>query len=124
MNAEVARLLVAELVAAFPYPTPPASTIALYEGELTRLKNEDAARAAVAAVVRGARRFPPLAEVLEAYRREVRARAPTEADWRALAEEAREPIPQETVDWLAARGIDVAGLLRFVEPKERRERAA
>jgi hypothetical protein len=64
-----AAALVARLAAAFPTPTIPEATLALYGEELAKLRDEEAAGEAVQGLILSASAWPPLAEILAAYRR-------------------------------------------------------
>jgi hypothetical protein len=86
-----AETLVAALSAAFPWPRPPESTLALYKNELRGLVDVEAASEAVRAVVRSSPKWPPWAAVLEAYQVVVRRKQAEAARERGLPEDEVEP---------------------------------
>lgn len=73
MTEAQATALVARLVAGFPSAHIPAETVQVYVEELLPL-NAEAGLEAVKIATRGARWFPTIAEVLEAYWQAVESR--------------------------------------------------
>jgi hypothetical protein len=120
MRLDHAAELVEALFAAFPFPTPPRDTFELYHREFERLQDQRAAADAVDELVRSARRLPPVVDVIELYRAKRRLQTPALPAWQEVADASWEPIPDEALEWLAARGVDVSGLVRVIE--ERRTR--
>jgi len=105
-----ARLLVTRLVAAFPFPQPPRSTLALYVERFERLADEGAASRAVDGLIDTADRFPTIAAVLNAYRAELRAAQARNAAVRGLEEPPADPEnarrARELLDRIRLRGMD------------------
>jgi hypothetical protein len=122
VNALAARLLVDALSAAFPTPAMSEATYDLYVQELGRLDDEHTAQEAITALVRSVRWLPTIAEVREAYAAKARALGWQRAQALGLptTEAVRDPVPDEVVAWMRARGIDVGGLLRDVTDGTRR----
>jgi hypothetical protein len=91
VNEAGARLLLAELLAAFPYPQPPKGTALLWEAELGKLADEDAARDAVDALVSTCERWPTVRRLRDEYCAAVRRRAIANAETHGLPEPPPDP---------------------------------
>jgi hypothetical protein len=105
VNESDTRMLLAKLVAAFPFPTPPEGTAALWTEELAKLPNVEAARAAIDALIREERFWPPLATMLERYAEARRDLAEQEARERGLAERTADPPLDELENKRRAREL-------------------
>jgi hypothetical protein len=94
MRREEADLLLAALLAAYPWPEVPEATRTLYRNELRQLGSADIAREAVQLTIRNGRRWPSLAELLATYREALRRRQEEAARERGLEEEAEPRSPE------------------------------
>lgn len=132
MNEGTAKFLVTSMNAVFP-PTLSEIGFQVYVRELERLVDEEAAVKAVEVLIRSSRFMPKPVDIVEEYRRHQRRRvealrvreherAEGIADALGLPRPEREPIPDPVREWMQAKGIDPATVLRDVEP--RRGRAA
>jgi hypothetical protein len=97
-------MLVAKLMAAFPFPTPPEGTAALFVEELAKLASVETARAAIDALIYE-ERWPTLEAVLARYAEARRAQAEQEARERGLAERSDEPPLDELENKRRAREL-------------------
>jgi len=104
VNERQAAQVVRRLFAAFPYPRPPKDTFDLYHAELLVLDYAPA-QEAVAQLVRGEERLPPLAVVLREYQAARRREQVELAHVRGL------PEPEAAPD-SAARARDLLQHLR------------
>jgi hypothetical protein len=103
MTPAEADALVQLLTAAFPHPRVPDLTVALYREQFARrMKDVDAARTAVEALIENEEYFPPIAAVLREYRPAARRNAEERGrgheleerppDWQEQAARAREVL--------------------------------
>jgi hypothetical protein len=90
VNREQAELRLAELVAAFPFPQIPRSTVLLWTAELGKLDDEAAADA-VQAIVDISDRWPTIKAFRVEYAAAVRRRAREFAETHGVEEESRQP---------------------------------
>jgi hypothetical protein len=105
VNESDARMLIAKLVAAFPFPTPPEGTAELYAEEVAKLASVEAARGAIDALIREETFWPPLATMLERYAQARRTLAEQAARERGLAERAAHPPLDELENRRRAREL-------------------
>jgi hypothetical protein len=91
VNEQRARLLLATLLSAFPYPQPPRGTVLLWGAELGKLADEDAAEDAVHALVATYERWPAISQLRDEYQSAVRRRARELAETHGLPEPPPDP---------------------------------
>lgn len=112
MTRQDAKLLMAQLAAAFPFPQLPVATVALYVEKLEPLLDVDAARAAVDEAVDTLDRLPSVAWLLQRYRDHARRNAERRANERGLDEPPPDPAnaarARELLDRLRTRGWEDA----------------
>jgi hypothetical protein len=108
VRPDTARLLVLELVAAFPFPQIPEATTRLYVASLLDL-DEAIAAEVVTSIIRTETRWPPLGLLLGSYRRLAMWRADEFATTHGLPAPERPPIPDEVYAWLDRQRVIVAG---------------
>jgi hypothetical protein len=95
VTRDEARELVAQMVAAWPTPEWPESTVALYRGALERLELEPATRAVHGLIMRDTSGFrPPLGRIMERITTEALGELPAvELVWGQALEACREQDP-------------------------------
>lgn len=97
MTRTEAQQIVGTLLAAFPYPEPPRSTVALYVAELELLHDPAIATQAVAELIRSpdSQWLPKIGPIRDAYQRIAHRQREARASTLGLPEGERQPIPDE-----------------------------
>jgi hypothetical protein len=117
VKPEQARLLVIELVAAYPLAPISEATTELYAAALLDLDAEIAAQV-VHGIVRTEQWFPTLGLLLGAYRRRLTWFGAERAETHGLPEPERPPIPDKVHAWF--REFAARPPVRPVDPPRRR----